>query len=108
LGSSSKFNAPCSYITSVGVGKKKRLHEELMQVEREEAELEELSDEEKEGEEVKEKRIRLINKRLLLDQAQDELWQESHVLPQHDSFPGDINAVVPVCTCNVLQRCSPP
>mmetsp|Transcript_30511 Transcript_30511/g.45152 ORF Transcript_30511/g.45152 Transcript_30511/m.45152 type:complete len:1792 (+) Transcript_30511:81-5456(+) len=72
---------------------KKRLHEELMQVEREEIELEDLDEEAKKNDDVKEKKIHLINKRLLLDQAQDELWQEV-MLPQHDSFPEYIQAVV--------------
>ena len=72
---------------------KQRLHEELMQVELEEAELEDLDEEEKEDDAIKEKKIHLINRRLLLDQAQDELWQEV-MLPEHDSFPEYINAVV--------------
>ena len=42
---------------------------------------------------VKEQRIRLVNKRLLLDQAQDDLWLEL-MNPQHDSFPEYIQAVV--------------
>ena len=74
-------------------GQKKRLHEELMQVEREEAELEDLDEDEVNNEDIKEKKIHLINKRLLLDQAQDELWKEV-MLPDHDSFPEYINAVV--------------
>ena len=42
---------------------------------------------------VKEQRIRLVNKWLLLDQAQDDLWLEL-MNPQHDSFPEYIQAVV--------------
>ena len=37
--------------------------------------------------------VSLVNKRLLLDQAQDDLWLES-MNPQHDSFPEYIQAVV--------------
>jgi hypothetical protein len=71
----------------------KRLHEELMQVEREEAELEDLDEDEANNDDIKAKKIHLVNKRLLLDQAQDDLWQEV-MLPQHDSFPEYIQAIV--------------
>jgi hypothetical protein len=37
--------------------------------------------------------IRLMNKRMLLDQAQDDLWFEV-MNPQHDSFPEYVQAVV--------------
>jgi Calcium-activated chloride channel len=37
--------------------------------------------------------IRLMNKRMLLDQAQDELWFEV-MNPPHDSFPEYVQAVV--------------
>ena len=37
--------------------------------------------------------ISLINKRILLDQAQDDLWYEI-MNPPHDSFPEYITAVV--------------
>jgi len=43
--------------------------------------------------ELKSRHIRLVNKRLLLDQAQDKIWLEV-MLPQHDSFPEYIQAVV--------------
>ena len=39
------------------------------------------------------KEIPLINKRILLDQAQDELWNEV-MNPAHDSFPEYITAVI--------------
>lgn len=42
---------------------------------------------------VKEQQIRLINQRLLLEQAQDDTWLEL-MYPQHDSFPEYIQAVV--------------
>jgi Calcium-activated chloride channel len=72
---------------------KKRLHKELMQVEEEEAALEQLCESDEDSEEIQKKRIHLINRRLLLDQAQDALWQEV-MLPMHDSFPEYIQAVV--------------
>lgn len=72
---------------------KKRLHEELMQVEREEEELKDLDQDEENDEDIKEKKIHLINRRLLLDQAQDDLWEEV-MRPEHDSFPEYIQAVV--------------
>lgn len=72
---------------------KKRLHEELMQVEREEEELKDLSEDEENDEDIKQRKIQLINKRLLLDQAQDDLWEEV-MRPEHDSFPEYIQAVV--------------
>ena len=72
---------------------KKRLHEELMQVEQEEKELEDLNDDGMNDEEIEQRKVILINKRLLLDQAQDDLWRET-MLPEHDSFPEYIQAVV--------------
>lgn len=44
-------------------------------------------------EDTKEKRISLINRRLLLDQGQDSIWEEA-MLPMHDSFPEYIQAVI--------------
>ena len=72
---------------------KKRLHEELMLVEMEESHLNILSLEGVVNDDVSAKQIRLINKRLLLDQAQDDLWSEV-LLPMHDSFPEYIQAIV--------------
>ena len=37
--------------------------------------------------------VRIINKRMLLDQAQDDIWFEV-MNPPHDSFPEYITAVV--------------
>jgi hypothetical protein len=45
------------------------------------------------GDELKKRQILTINKRLLLEQAQDGIWLEI-MLPQHDSFPEYISAVV--------------
>lgn len=73
--------------------RRKRLLKELAEVEIEEEELLNTTLEEQEGEESKIQQIRLVNKRLLLDQAQDEIWMEA-LRPQHDSFPGYITAVV--------------
>ena len=42
---------------------------------------------------LKQRQIRLMNKRLLLEQAQDKVWIEL-LLPTHDSFPEYIQAVV--------------
>ena len=39
------------------------------------------------------RRVELVNKRLLLDQAQDKIWKQV-TLPAHDSFPEYIQAVV--------------
>ena len=73
--------------------RRKRLLRELADVEMEEEELLNSTLEEQEGEASKIKQIRLVNKRLLLDQAQDKIWMEA-LRPQHDSFPGYITAVV--------------
>jgi hypothetical protein len=45
------------------------------------------------ADDLKKRHIRTINKRLLLEQAQDGIWLEV-MLPQHDSFPEYISAVV--------------
>ncbi len=67
---------------------RKRLRKELKRVEllTEEYEQNERCD-------VEVRQIRLINERILLDQAQDELWMEV-MCPPHDSFPEYITAVV--------------
>ena len=69
-----------------------RLADELRELEVEEAEIYRLSkicfDEP-----LKQRQIRLMNKRLLIDQAQDKIWIEL-LLPTHDSFPEYIQAVV--------------
>jgi len=71
---------------------KKQLREELKQIELEESELEASSTSE-DDEDAKEKRTSLVNRRLLLDQGQDEIWEEI-MLPMHDSFPEYIQAVI--------------
>lgn len=70
----------------------KQLHEELQMIEVEENELAASSPAE-DDEDTKEKRISLINRRLLLDQGQDAIWEEA-MLPMHDSFPEYIQAVI--------------
>ena len=67
---------------------KKRLRHELKNIELEEESLQysNLSD-------VEEREVRLINKRMLLDQAQDDVWFEC-MKPAHDSFPEYITAVL--------------
>jgi hypothetical protein len=70
----------------------KRLGDELREIELEEEELNRLSTRQND-EELKKRRIKLINKRLLLEQAQDDVWLEM-MNPQHDSFPEYIQAVV--------------
>ena len=72
---------------------KKRLRQELMMVELEEAHYADMPQEEVMDEEKKDRCVQLINKRLLLDQAQDELWREV-MMPMHDSFPEYIQAIV--------------
>ncbi|OEU15884.1 hypothetical protein FRACYDRAFT_240580 [Fragilariopsis cylindrus CCMP1102] len=55
------------------------------------------------------KEIPLINKRILLDQAQDELWNEV-MNPAHDSFPEYITAVIQfafVACFSVILPCIP-
>jgi anoctamin-10 len=47
----------------------------------------------KDKEEIRKRQTILINKRLLLEQAQDDVWSEL-LNPQHDSFPEYIQAVV--------------
>lgn len=65
----------------------RKLRKELQRVELEEMEVStDLSDAEA-------RQIRIINKRMLLDQAQDDLWFEI-MNPPHDSFPEYITAVV--------------
>jgi hypothetical protein len=44
-------------------------------------------------EEIRKRQVKLVNKRLLLEQAQDEIWLEL-MRPAHDSFPEYIQAVV--------------
>jgi hypothetical protein len=68
-----------------------QLRDELKLIEVEEKETE--SSNASDDDDAKEKRINLINRRLLLDQAQDEVWEEI-MLPMHDCFPDYIQAVI--------------
>jgi Calcium-activated chloride channel len=70
--------------------RRKKLKEELAAVEMEE---DDLLKNPGEGENRARQQLRLMNKRLLLDQAQDETWLEC-LRPEHDSFPEYIAAVV--------------
>jgi hypothetical protein len=67
---------------------KKRLRKELKNIELEEESLKNsnLSD-------VEEREVRLINQRMLLDQAQDDVWWEV-MNPAHNSFPEYITSVL--------------
>jgi Calcium-activated chloride channel len=69
-----------------------RLADELHDIEMEEAEIYQLSTI-RIDQKLKERQVRLVNKRLLLEQAQDDIWIEM-LLPMHDSFPEYIQAVV--------------
>lgn len=73
--------------------RRKRLLKELASVEMEEQELLQNSFDETGDEDAKTTQLKLLNKRLLLEQAQDETWMEC-LRPQHDSFPEYIVAVV--------------
>ena len=72
--------------------REKRLASELREIEIEEEDISRrcmsASDED-----LKARQVQLINKRLLLEQAQDDIWLEL-MNPQHDSFPEYIQAVV--------------
>lgn len=70
----------------------KRLCRELREVEIEEEALTQLETSAM-TEDVKKRHIRVFNKRLLLEQAQDDIWMEL-MLPEHDSFAEYIQAVV--------------
>jgi hypothetical protein len=70
-----------------------RLADELRGVETEEDEILRLAKAPDTDGSLKQRRIRLINKRLMLDQAQDDVWLEL-MNPMHDSFPEYIQAVV--------------
>jgi hypothetical protein len=71
---------------------KKQLRGELKMIELEENQLE-ASNPAEDDEAANEKRINLVNRRCLLDQGQDEVWEEI-MLPMHDSFPEYIQAVI--------------
>lgn len=70
-----------------------KLREQLIQVELEESALEEAERNKKSDESFEQRKLTLVNRRLLLEQAQDEIWREVS-LPPHDSFPEYIQAVV--------------
>jgi hypothetical protein len=70
----------------------KRLVEELREIELEEEDINRLSVNDID-ENLKKRQAKLVNKRLLLEQAQDDIWLEV-MYPAHDSFPEYIQAVV--------------
>lgn len=70
----------------------KRLCRELREVELEEEALTQLETSTM-TEDVKRRHVKVFNKRLLLEQAQDDIWLEL-MLPEHDSFVEYIQAVV--------------
>lgn len=74
--------------------RRNRLCEELRSIELAEEEVARWAEDKLElDDDLKQRRIELVNKRLLLEQAQDDIWLEV-MLPQHDSFPEYIQAVV--------------
>jgi hypothetical protein len=80
----------------------KRMEDELRAVDIEEEEVGRLIASGQFDEEVKQRQIRVVNKRLLLDQAQDDLWLEV-MNPMHDSFPEYIQAVVQFTFCSCFS-----
>lgn len=72
--------------------RERRLADELRSVELEEEEVSRMAFS-GEIKEIKQRQVHLINKRLLLEQAQDDIWLDI-MKPDHDSFPEYINAVV--------------
>eukprot|EP00977_Amphora_coffeiformis_P008293 scaffold1878_cov170-Amphora_coffeaeformis.AAC.6 len=72
--------------------REKKLCSELREVELEEEALTQL-DTTVMTEDVKKRHIRVFNKRLLLEQAQDDIWLEL-MFPEHDSFVEYIQAIV--------------
>lgn len=90
--------------------RRKRLLRELANIEmEEEGILNSLASGETQCETTKEKQLQLVNRRLLLDQAQDDIWLEA-LRPQHDSFPEYIQAVVQfayVCCFSVVLPITP-
>ena len=72
--------------------REKRLTEELRSIEIEEEDISRRSMTNN-SDALKNRQVQLINKRLLLEQAQDDIWLEL-MNPQHDSFPEYIQAVV--------------
>lgn len=72
--------------------REQKLCKELRDVELEEEALTQLETSTM-TEEVKKRHVRVFNKRLLLEQAQDDIWMEL-MFPEHDSFVEYIQAVV--------------
>jgi len=70
----------------------KRLRDELRAIEVEEEEISRMAPTSNAAE-IKARQVNMLNKRLLLEQAQDERWLEL-MNPKHDSFPEYIQAVV--------------
>ena len=72
---------------------RKRLYRRKLMTELKNIELLEEEHDNNQRSDAEAREIRLINKRMLLDQAQDDLWFEI-MNPPHDSFPEYITAVV--------------
>ncbi|KAL7572520.1 hypothetical protein ACA910_000344 [Epithemia clementina (nom. ined.)] len=70
-----------------------RLSDQLREIELEEEAITRLTASNGMTAELEKRHIAVVNKRLLLDQAQDDVWNEL-MLPPHDSFPEYIQAVV--------------
>ncbi|GKY94550.1 hypothetical protein MPSEU_000420700 [Mayamaea pseudoterrestris] len=79
-----------------------RLINELRAIEIEEEEIDHLLASGQQDDDIKIRQIRLINKRLLLDHAQDDVWLEV-MKPMHDSFPEYIQAVVQFTFCSCFS-----
>ena len=70
-----------------------KLGEQLREIELEEEAIMRLTASNGMTPELKKRYIAVVNRRLLLDQAQDDVWNEL-MLPPHDSFPEYIQAVI--------------
>jgi hypothetical protein len=91
--------------------RKNRLCDELYDLSMEDEEIRHLADIAggRMDESLKKRHIQALNKRLLLEQAQDPMWLEV-MLPLHDSFPEYIQAVVQftyVCCFSVALPITP-
>jgi hypothetical protein len=71
----------------------KHLRDELREIELEEEDIDEQFSANGSDTNLKKRQASIINKRLLLEQAQDDIWLEL-MKPSHDSFPEYIQAVV--------------
>lgn len=73
--------------------RRNRLCNELREVEIEEEEINDLVARQHMDEDLGKRQMHAVNRRLLLEQAQDDIWLEV-MLPQHDSFPEYIQSVI--------------